>query len=317
MTLCMAPLRGVTDYIFRNAFTEHFGGFDSAMAPFIPTVRGKIVKQSHIRDILPENNQNLPLIPQLIGKNPEEFVILACQLGDMGYPVINWNLGCPFPQVTHKKRGAGLLPFRDTIAAFLDYVIPRLNCKLSIKTRLGLTGSDDLPALLPILNGYPLAELIIHPRTAQQMYTGTTDLDAFARVSGLSKHPVMYNGDITTYAGFSRMKQRFPDISSWMIGRGAVINPFLPMEIKNGAGASYDRQRLCSFITALYDSYTTIMDNDVNVLDKMKGIWFYTAELFADSHQILKKIQKSKHLAGYCKEVTAIFELEPLKEALH
>jgi len=313
----MAPLRGVTDYIFRNVFTDHFGGFDTAMAPFVPTVRGKIVKQSHIRDILPDNNVKLTLIPQLIGKNPEEFVTLACQLGDMGYPVVNWNLGCPFPQIANKRRGAGLLPYRDTIAAFLDYVIPRLNCKLSIKTRLGLKGNDDLPALLPILNVYPLAELIVHPRTAQQMYTGTPDLDAFACVKGLSKHPVMYNGDITTLSGFVRLRKRFPDISSWMVGRGALTNPFLPMELKTETVVPYDKQRLLSFLVALYDNYAHVTDNSDNVLDKMKGVWLYTAGLFVKSHAVLKRIRKKKHLEGYCKEVTTVFDTEPLIDAQH
>jgi tRNA-dihydrouridine synthase len=313
----MAPLRGVTDYIFRNVFTDFFGGFDTAMAPFVPTVRGKIVKQSYIRDILPENNAKLMLIPQLIGKNPEEFVVLACQLGDMGYPVVNWNLGCPFPQVANKQRGAGLLPYRDIIASFLDYTIPRINCKLSIKTRLGLVGNDDLPALLPIFNTYPLAELIIHPRTAKQMYTGNPDLDAFATVRGLSRHPVMYNGDITTCMGFKRLQERFPDITSWMIGRGAVINPFLTDEIKNGTAVAYDKQRLCNFLEALYDNYLLVMDNHINVLDKMKGIWFYTSGLFVQHHKVLKRIQKTKNLEGYYKEVSKVFESESLIDIAH
>lgn len=111
MLVCLAPLRGITDHVFRTVYATHFSGFDCALAPFVSSVKGAVVKKSHIKDFLPENNKKLRIVPQIIGKDAEEFAILSRQLSAMGHETVNWNLGCPFPQVTRKKRGAGLLPF--------------------------------------------------------------------------------------------------------------------------------------------------------------------------------------------------------------
>ena len=194
--LYLAPLRGFTDYIYRNTFIRHFDGFDGALAPFIPTVTADRVKPSHFRDILPENNSTLPIVPQIISNRSADFINLAVRLFDLGYSSVNWNLGCPFPMVAKKKRGSGLLPYPERIDDFLDKTVSSIPNRLSIKTRLGRRKIADIIELMPIFNRYPLAEIIIHPRTGIQMYDGKTDLDTFERCLAQSDHRVIYNGDI-------------------------------------------------------------------------------------------------------------------------
>jgi tRNA-dihydrouridine synthase B len=113
LQLYLAPLRGFTDYIYRNAFDGHFDGFDGALAPFIPTVTTDRLKPSHFKDVLPENNLTMPIVPQIISNQPDDFINLAVRLHDLGYPSVNWNLGCPFPMVAKKQRGSGLLPYPE------------------------------------------------------------------------------------------------------------------------------------------------------------------------------------------------------------
>ena len=117
--LYLAPLRGFTDYIYRNTFAEHFDGFDGALAPFIPTITADRFKPSHLKDVLPENNSSIPVVPQIISNLPDDFINLAVRLYDLGYTSVNWNLGCPFPMVAKKFRGSGLLPYPEKIDAFL------------------------------------------------------------------------------------------------------------------------------------------------------------------------------------------------------
>ena len=155
LKLYMAPLRGITDHLFRTLYTEHFGGFDLAVAPFISSKRDKVIKPKHIRDVLPENNPRLPVIPQVLSKSAQEFSFLANHLYALGYETINWNLGCPFPRVTKKMRGSGMLPHTERVRDFLDNAIPNLKGDLSIKTRLGWYSTDDIFRLIPILNAYP------------------------------------------------------------------------------------------------------------------------------------------------------------------
>ncbi len=187
-------MKGFTDHIFRNTFAEHFGGFDLAVAPFIASKRDRIFKKKYVKDLLPENNTRLPVIPQIMSKSAEDFTVLANYLYDLGHETVNWNLGCPYPMVANKKRGSGMLPHTDRIHAFLDSVIPGIRGTLSIKIRLGWRSTDDIFRLVPVLNQYPLEELIIHPRTGIQRYDGEIDLEAFGRCVSTINHPIVYNG---------------------------------------------------------------------------------------------------------------------------
>ena len=159
----MAPLRGITDALFRRIYCRHFNGIDAAVAPFINPQRKSGLTDKLLADVLPEAD-NLKLIPQQLNSDGDDFLALAERLYDLGYREINWNLGCPVPMVAKKRRGSGLLPFPDQIVAFLDHVIPRLKSRLSLKIRLGYHDHQESLDLLPRLDCYPLSEIIIHAR---------------------------------------------------------------------------------------------------------------------------------------------------------
>jgi tRNA-dihydrouridine synthase len=308
LLLYLAPIRGITDCIFRTIFADHFRGFDSALAPFIPTIKGRTVKRSHIRDVLPENNRALPIVPQILGNNPIEFVALSKKLFDLGHQKVNWNVGCPFPQVTKKKRGSGLLPHPERIKSFLDHVMARIPNKLSIKTRLGLVSKDEMEGWLPVVNDYPLAEIIMHPRTGKQLYEGTVDLEGFEQFANASVNPVVYNGDIWSKESLSALQQRFPKINKWMIGRGAIANPLLA-EILRGRepDAAHIYPRIKCFHDDLLDAYVVIFKNSGSCVDKMKGIWYYLSRSFPEGKAFLKRIQKVKRMEHYKELVEEIF----------
>jgi tRNA-dihydrouridine synthase len=302
--LYLAPLRGITDHIFRTVYSTHFTGFNCAIAPFVTSVKGKIVKASHVKDLLPENNRKLPLIPQVIGKNPDEFIVMADQLKTMGYTSFNWNLGCPFPQVTRKKRGSGLLPYPEIIEAFLSDIFPRLPIGLSIKLRLGLTDKNDIKKLIPIFNKFPLGEIIVHARTGAQMYEGSVDLDGFEECLKSCIHPMVYNGDITGVEIFKALSGRFSTVSSWMIGRQAVVDPFFVETLLDHKPSPLNKRvRIKDYHDALLKAYLNAFDFEDHALDKMKGIWLYMARSFTNGQKILKRIQKSRSTDAY-REVT-------------
>jgi len=142
--LYMAPMKGFTDHLFRSAFADHFGGFDLAVAPFITSKQGPRIKSKYVKDVLPENNTRMPVVPQILSKTAADFIVLANYLYDLGYDTVNWNLGCPYPMVANKQRGSGMLPYTDRILAFLDRVIPEIRGSLSIKVRLGWEENADI-----------------------------------------------------------------------------------------------------------------------------------------------------------------------------
>ena len=235
--LILAPMQGLTELMFRKVYHRCFpGALDYAISPFLSLTHGNLTEAwEKIDDVLPEpNRDSIPVIPQILGKEPVEFIDLANRLFDIGYTEINWNIGCPMRRVTAKHRGSGILPYPDEVDRILGQVIPHLKPRLSVKMRLGLKSPDEIFNLIPVLNNYPLLNVTIHPRTGRQQYTGQVDLDTFSRALPLLHHKVIYNGDICTPADYRRISQRFTSIQEFMIGRGILYDPLLPLKIKKG-----------------------------------------------------------------------------------
>ena len=309
--LYLAPLRGFTDNIFRNTFNRHFNGFDAAVAPFISTTETARAKPSHLKDVLPENNPAMPIIPQILGNNPAGFVSLAEQLYEMGYSTINWNLGCPYPMVAKKQRGCGLLPFPDKIDAFLEQTMSSIPNRISIKTRLGRNNSNEIFQLMPIFNRYLLEEIVIHPRTGKQMYGGEADLEAFEKCLESTHHRVVYNGDITNLAAFRRFSSRLKATNRWMIGRAAVANPFLPAIIKCGEDKFREKVAIFrQFYQELFEHYQQEFSGPGHLLERMKGFWTYFSQSFKEGRKIRKKVHRTHKLARYLDIVEKFFEEE-------
>ncbi len=305
----LAPLRGFTDAVFRNAYQRHFGGVVEAVAPFVTSIRGRRIKPSHLRDLEPSDNRSMPIVPQILSKRADEFICLANTLIDMGYDEINWNLGCPYPMVAKKMRGSGLLPHPDTIDRMLDRVMPALGGRLSIKTRLGRWSADEMQALIPVFNRYPLCRIIVHPRTGIQMYDGRVDLDAFDRCQNTIDHPMVYNGDINDVDRFRMLEARFPTVSGWMLGRGLLADPFLPERIQAGDRMAIDPDtRFVRFHDDLLDGYRHRFSGPAHVLDRMKGFWRYFAAGWIDGPTILKRIRKTRRLDHYRQVVAAALD---------
>lgn len=310
--LYLAPIRGITDWLFRTLFQRHFGGVDAAVAPFLNPQPHANIDLKQLHDLLPEHNLALPVVPQFLHTDPDGLVALAHRLHDLGYTQINWNLGCPAPMVTRKRRGSGLLPFPDAIIAFLDVILPRLPLQLSIKTRLGLNHPDELAALLPRLNDYPLKEVIIHTRLGKQLYRGATDPERFGQSLALSRHPLVYNGDITDLESWNRLRRQFPSVQRWMIGRGLLADPFLARTIK---GEAFSREQRIAMTRAfhhdLFTGYQEVLAGPSHLLGRMKQIWAYLAASLPNSPKLWKKIKKAGTVERYREAVNEALPPSP------
>lgn len=308
--ICLAPMRGLTDAAFRNAYARFFTGVDLAVSPFLSTVRGTKIKATHLEDVQPRNNAAMPLVPQVIGNDPGQFLLLSRALFDLGYDRINWNLGCPFPRVAKKRRGAGLLPFPDQVAAFLDAVMARIPPgALTLKMRLGYLHGDEIFSLLPRLDAYALGGIVIHPRTGRQMYQGKPDLERFRQCLEMTRHPVTYNGDINSDAAFDALQARLPGVTRWMIGRGILGDPFLPARIKGlRADGAASVETLHRFHDALFAAYAERLSGPAHLVARMKGFWLYFSRAFSQGTDILKLIRKVRDDKQYKTLVNRFFE---------
>ncbi|MDG5815994.1 tRNA-dihydrouridine synthase family protein [Chitinispirillales bacterium ANBcel5] len=297
-------MRGITDQWFRQIYEKHYGKFDYILTPFIPTVKGKQVRKTHIRDIHPRYNDLTRVIPQIIGNDSEGFLLLCSEFSNYGFKHVNWNLGCPSPLITRKKRGSGLLPYPDSIKKILDNLLPKLNISLSIKVRLGHENPDELKKLIPVLNDYPIKELIIHPRTGIQMYTGEVDLKRFEVCNNLCNHPIVYNGDICSASDLQHLSFRFASVNKWMIGRGIIKDPALLSNVR-GVTINDPKKRFQSFHDELLELNCSALSTESKILGKMKELWGYLGEKLS-----VKSLLRTESLKSYKAEAGKLIELK-------
>lgn len=300
MKLYLAPMQGLTDWIFRESYYEHIAPFDKAFSPFIRVQNGDFYHPSQCRDILPEHNTFQKPIPQFLGNDADSFKRFEELCLEHKYTEVNINMGCPFVKVVSKGMGAGMLPYPDKVATFLEKVFATTTLAVSVKCRLGKEQVTEFEQLIPVFNDFPIEEMIIHPRIARQMYKGETDQEAFARYAPKLKHPVCYNGDILNTADIQKIQALMPGISAVMIGRGILQNPFLLAEIRGQELSRDEKKRMLSaFHFSLIERCKEKYSGDLNLLRRLEEMWEYHAEGFEDGRKIFKQVKKCNTLAKY------------------
>ena len=311
MKIYMAPLEGVTGFVFRNAYEEFYGKgrVDKYFIPFISPNKSKGYTTREQNDIRPEHNVGINTVPQIMANDPGLFLEAAAMLNDMGYREINLNLGCPSGTVVSKFRGAGFLARPLELDSFLDKVLSSpvmKNMNMSVKTRTGLNSREEFRLLLEIYNDYSLSEVIIHPRVRTDYYKNTPDMEIFKWAVEESRNPVCYNGDIFTIEDYTRFTELCPEVDRIMLGRGFVGNPGIIGQIghkETPQGSEEDGVKsadtLKRFTDRLLNDYIRVMDNEVNAMHKMKEVWIYINQFNPGNEKAFKKIKKSHRLSEY------------------
>ncbi|CAH2213335.1 tRNA dihydrouridine synthase [Tepidibacter aestuarii] len=305
MKYYLAPMEGITGYIYRNSYEKIFHNIDKYFTPFIPTNESKSLKTKELRDVLPENNKDMNIVPQIITNDSEGFVNLSRKLQRLGYSEVNLNLGCPVGTVVSKNRGSGFLAKREELDIFLDEIFKIDDMKISIKTRIGKNGQEEFYELIKIYNKYPIEELIIHPRTQKDFYGNKPNLEVFKDALSLSTNPVCYNGDIFTVDDYNKLTKAFPQVKTVMLGRGILANPGLINEIKNNT--FIDKEVLKYFHDEILNRYIELFNEDKNAIFKMKELWRYMIYIFSNNKKYAEKIKKSQKLSDYKEAVSSLF----------
>ena len=314
MKYYLAPMEGITGHIYRNAYEKYFHNIDKYFTPFIVPNESLSLKTKELRDMLPENNEGLNIVPQILTNNAEGFVLTANKLKQLGYEEINLNLGCPAGTVVSKKRGSGFLAYPEELDRFLDEIYKINDMKISIKTRLGKEKPEEFYKLIEIYNKYPLEELIIHPRTREDFYGNTPNLEIFKESLKLSKHSICYNGDIFTVDNYNKIVKEFPQVDKIMIGRGILANPGLIDEIKENKFIT--KEILKQFHDEIFENYTILLKEDKNAMYRMKELWGYMSHIFTNNKKYYKKIKKAQKAIDYKVAVNSLFaEQEIIKGA--
>lgn len=296
----LAPIQGVTDYIFRNTFEKHFSGIDLYYTPFLRIQNGEI-RRHDLKDIDPQNDKtNGKTIPQIMANNHEEFELLTNVLTDFGYKRIDINMGCPFPVITKKHKGSGILMYPSEVKEIIDLVNNKTDVKFSLKMRLGQENPNECMELVDCFNNSRLTQIVVHARLGKQQYNGEVDHIAFDKFHNASTIPTIYNGDIKTVNDINDVENKWPQSPAIMIGRGLLSNPLLAEEYKNGKSYSKKEKakRIKEFMHELICNYEEVFTGgDKQTINRINFIWEL---LLPDMEKRMrKKIIKSSKLVDY------------------
>ena len=314
MHIYFAPLEGITTYPYRNLHHKYFGGVEKYFTPFLAPGPEQGMSVKEMRDVLPENNAGVPVVPQILTNRAGDFLLASKKLSEMGYREINLNLGCPSGTVTAKRKGSGFLLYPDDLDRFFDEVFSDAAVRngeflVSVKTRIGKNEVEEWPELMQVYNRYPIHELTVHPRIQKEFYKGTPHLDVFTDILKESRNPVVYNGDLFTVEKVKEFREKFPTVGTVMIGRGLIRNPALAeMILQEETEPEADiLPRIREFHDALFEHYRETMSGDRNLLFRMKDLWSYMLAEVPDSEKLAKKIRKSQHVPEYLAAVEEVF----------
>ena len=318
MQVLFAPLQGYTTGIYRKVHAEIFGGVDAYYAPFLRIENGR-PREKDLRDIDGDCNLNAgkhdsiadscnlnagaKTVPQIIANSVNEFKVLTDAILQKGFTEIDFNMGCPFPMQVSRHRGAGLLSDVQTVKAIMDEIAKlsaKDSIKFSVKMRLGQNTPDEAFALLPILNDAPLAHITLHPRLGKQQYKGAIDFTAFRRFYEECRHPLVYNGDITSVGQIRKMESGYPKLAGIMIGRGLLTRPSLATEYKAATDIVSEKDLLGKILEMhdrLYEHAHSTYQGDSQILSHIKNFWEYLEPSIPKKP--FKKIKKAGNLDEY------------------
>ena len=296
-----APMEGITDSIYRRVHHQYFPGIDRYYMPFFSPTMHRCLTRKEDRELPIADSVSFTAIPQVLTKNPEDFLWAAQQCADRGYSEVNLNVGCPSGTVVAKGKGAGMLADPESLDRFLEHIFSKTPIPVSVKTRVGLKEDEEFPHLLDIFNKFPICELIIHPRVRTDFYQPPLRLSSFSYALENSKLPLCYNGDIDSMKTLKETQLRFPQVDAYMIGRGLVGDP--GMLTPDGTNVKVLEQ----FHAHLLEEYSVCFGSARNAMFRMKENWHYLSDHFKGGEKLFKSLRKTTDLEEFQRLSAEIF----------
>jgi tRNA-dihydrouridine synthase B len=229
--LVLAPMAGVSVQAFRRQGRRYGAGL---VCSEMVSCAGIEYRNERTLGYLRVAADEHPLAIQLFGSDPGAMGDAARMVEAAGADIVDLNFGCPVKKVTRTGAGATLLEDSDLAARIVSAVAEAVDLPVTVKLRRGLrNGSRACLELGPRLVEAGAASLTLHPRSAEQMYTGTADHLLTAELVSLVRVPVVASGDITSHARAQAVLAT-TGAAAVMVGRSAQGNPWALREILEG-----------------------------------------------------------------------------------
>lgn len=304
MEYLIAPMEGITFSGFRKVHHDFFPGADAYYAPFISPDSEGSFKPKFLKEITSDSSQGYRLVPQILANKAGPFNITAGNLAALGFDEVNLNLGCPSGTVFAKNKGAALLGDLEFLESFLEGIFSEVPCEVSIKMRMGVESTDEFPALVKLIDRYPIKKLIVHARARSGYYKSEPDLKGFASACADLPFPVCYNGNIYSPSDLDKARNAVPGLESVMIGRGIARNPAALRIIQGGKGL--ERDELKEYHRAMVDAYFQAGLSPIFTAARMKELWHYMFELFPGEDKLLKALFKTRSFEDFISSASTL-----------
>jgi tRNA-dihydrouridine synthase C len=269
------------------------GGFDEACAEFL-----RVPMHAHIPSLSEQyvagETDPIPLAAQVMGSDPELMAEMARALAEKGAPRIDLNCGCPSNTVTGKGAGSSLLKDPNLLHKIAKAMVDAVDVPVTAKLRSGFIDTSMFKENILAAQESGIAFLTLHPRTKEEGYGPPARWDLIAEAKSMLKIPVVGNGDITSVERAHQVLKE-TKCDALMIGRGALMNPWIFQEIK----ASFSKEAfekpkegLEIYLRTFAKGFTDEMPirSQIGKLKQLMGFYFKGSDaLLAKRPEMLKR----------------------------
>lgn len=299
----LAPMAGVTDYVYRKICHEQ--GCGGSTTELI-SAKAVLYKNKNTEPLLYTEGDEGNVGLQLFGSSPEIMGSIARELEDRKFAFVDINMGCPVPKVVNNGEGSALMKDPKLAGAIVNSIVNSQSKPVTVKIRSGFDDAHiNAPEVARECEKAGAKAIFVHARTREQYYSGKADLSVIKAVKEAVKVPVIGNGDITDEESAYHMI-RLTKCDGIMVGRAAKGNPWIFSRFKKMFD-TYSVEELKSGEAEIKSEY-----NHVNIVDletRKKMMIRHIRELTAFKGEYIAVREMRKHCGWYTAGIPHATEL--------